>query len=54
MYSDQKVSVSVVAPWEGSCYINDQKTKNSVVLARKQNIPTERPQPAGEVIANFS
>jgi hypothetical protein len=28
--------------------------KNSVVLARKRTIPTERPQPAGEVSANFS
>jgi hypothetical protein len=32
-----------------------QKTKlNSVVLVRKRTIPTERPQPAGEVSANFS
>jgi hypothetical protein len=28
--------------------------KNSVVLVRKQTIPTERPQPADEVSANFS
>jgi hypothetical protein len=28
--------------------------KNSVVLVRKRTIPTERPQPAGEVSANFS
>jgi hypothetical protein len=27
---------------------------NSVVLVRKRTIPTERPQPAGEVNANFS
>jgi hypothetical protein len=27
---------------------------NSVVLVRKRTIPTERPQPAGEVSANFS
>jgi hypothetical protein len=33
-----------------------KKTKklNSVVLVRKRTIPTERPQPAGEVSANFS
>jgi hypothetical protein len=31
------------------------KTKlNSVVLVRKCTIPTERPQPVGEVSANFS
>jgi hypothetical protein len=28
--------------------------KNSVVLVRKRTIPTERPQPAGEVSVNFS
>jgi hypothetical protein len=28
--------------------------KNSVVLFRKRTIPTQRPQPAGEVSANFS
>jgi hypothetical protein len=27
---------------------------NSVVLVRKRTIPIERPQPAGEVSANFS
>jgi hypothetical protein len=27
--------------------------KNSVVLVRKRTLPTERPQPAGEVSANF-
>jgi hypothetical protein len=27
---------------------------NSVVLVRKRTIPTERPQPIGEVSANFS
>jgi hypothetical protein len=27
---------------------------NSVVLVRKRTIPTKRPQPAGEVSANFS
>jgi hypothetical protein len=27
---------------------------NSVVLVRKRTIPTERPQPVGEVSANFS
>jgi hypothetical protein len=26
---------------------------NSVALARKRTIPTERPQPVGEVSANF-
>jgi hypothetical protein len=26
---------------------------NSMVLVRKRTIPTERPQPAGEVSANF-
>jgi hypothetical protein len=30
------------------------KHKNSVVLVRKRTIPTERPQPADEVSANFS
>jgi hypothetical protein len=28
--------------------------KNSVVLVRMRTIPTERPQPVGEVSANFS
>jgi hypothetical protein len=28
--------------------------KNSVVLLRKRTIPTEQPQPADEVSANFS
>jgi hypothetical protein len=28
--------------------------KNSVVLVHKRTIPTERPQPADEVSANFS
>jgi hypothetical protein len=28
--------------------------KNSVVLVRKRTRPIERPQPAGEVSANFS
>jgi hypothetical protein len=28
--------------------------KNSMVLVRKRTIPTEQPQPAGEVSANFS
>jgi hypothetical protein len=32
----------------------NKKQSNSVVLVRKRNIPTERPQPAGEVSANFS
>jgi hypothetical protein len=27
---------------------------NSVILVRNRTIPTERPQPAGEVSANFS
>jgi hypothetical protein len=27
---------------------------NSVALVRKRTIPTERPQPTGEVSANFS
>jgi hypothetical protein len=31
-----------------------KKKLNSVVLARKRTIPTERPQPVGEVSANFS
>jgi hypothetical protein len=31
-----------------------KKKKNSVVLVRKRTIPTERPQPVGEVSANFS
>jgi hypothetical protein len=30
------------------------KKLNSVVLVRKRTIPTERPQPADEVSANFS
>jgi hypothetical protein len=30
------------------------KKKNSVVLVRKRTIPTERPQPADKVSANFS
>jgi hypothetical protein len=31
-----------------------EKEINSVVLVRKRTISTERPQPAGEVSANFS
>jgi hypothetical protein len=34
--------------------MNKKKKLNSVVLVRKRTIPTERPQPAGEVSANFS
>jgi hypothetical protein len=35
--------------------LNKLKTKlNSVVLVRKRTIPTERPQPVGEVSVNFS
>jgi hypothetical protein len=30
------------------------KKLNSVVIVRKRTIPTERPQPVGEVSANFS
>jgi hypothetical protein len=30
------------------------KKLNSVVLVRMRTIPTERPQPVGEVSANFS
>jgi hypothetical protein len=30
------------------------KKLNSAVLVRKRTIPTERPQPVGEVSANFS
>jgi hypothetical protein len=33
---------------------NTLKKKNSIVLVRKRTIPTERPQLAGEVSANFS
>jgi hypothetical protein len=32
----------------------DKLKLNSVVLVHKRTIPTERPQPAGEVSANFS
>jgi hypothetical protein len=31
-----------------------KKKLNSVVSVRKRTIPTERPQPVGEVSANFS
>jgi hypothetical protein len=31
-----------------------KKKLSSVVLVGKRTIPTERPQPAGEVSANFS
>jgi hypothetical protein len=34
--------------------IRGEKNKNSVVLVRTRTIPTERPQPAGKVSANFS
>jgi hypothetical protein len=34
--------------------IYTKKNYNSVVLVRKRTIPTKRPQPAGEVSANFS
>jgi hypothetical protein len=34
--------------------LKTKKKLNSVVLVRKRTIPTERPQPAGEVSANFS
>jgi hypothetical protein len=34
--------------------IMDIKKKNTVVLVHTQTIPTEQPQPAGEVSANFS
>jgi hypothetical protein len=32
----------------------NNKKLNSVVLVRKRTIPTEQPQPAGEVSANLS
>jgi hypothetical protein len=35
-------------------YVIYVKKKNSVVLVRKRTIQIERPQPAGEVSANFS
>jgi hypothetical protein len=38
----------------GLCNHSFDKKKNSVVLVRKRTIPTERPQPVGEVSANFS
>jgi hypothetical protein len=31
-----------------------KKKKTSVVLVRRRTIPTERPQPVGELSANFS
>jgi hypothetical protein len=35
--------------------VSEAKLKlNSVVLVRKRTIPTQRPQPADEVSANFS
>jgi hypothetical protein len=34
--------------------VKQQMLHNSVVLVRKRTIPTERLQPVGEVIANFS
>jgi hypothetical protein len=34
--------------------VSVQKKKNSVVLVRTGTIPIERPQPVGEVSANFS
>jgi hypothetical protein len=34
-------------------YNLQQNKTNSVVLVRKETIPTERPQPVGEVSANF-
>jgi hypothetical protein len=43
----------------GIVFLNDisrpqHKGINSAVLVRKRTIPTERPQPVGEVSANFS
>jgi hypothetical protein len=35
-------------------YVGVKTKLNSVVLVRKRTIPTERPQPAGEVKANIS
>jgi hypothetical protein len=35
-------------------YIGKKTKLNFVVLVRKRTIPTERPQPVGEVSANFS
>jgi hypothetical protein len=32
----------------------NKQNNNSVALVRKRTIPTERPQPVGEVTANFS
>jgi hypothetical protein len=39
---------------KGICMMCHPKKKNSVVLVRKCTIPTEQPQPVGEVSANFS
>jgi hypothetical protein len=43
----QQVSTQHASP-------NPDTLTNSVVLVRKRTIPTERPQPAGEISANFS
>jgi hypothetical protein len=32
---------------------DQQKKLNSMVLVRERTLPTERPAPVGEVIANF-
>jgi hypothetical protein len=49
------LSVRVVQFHEISHWLFSLTNKlNSVALVRKQTIPTERPQPVGEVSANFS
>jgi hypothetical protein len=37
-----------------NCNVHSVSVRHSVVLVRKRTIPTERPQPASEVSANFS
>jgi hypothetical protein len=57
---ENKSPRSDVVHWAGMVKTEKQeralkkKKLNSVVLVRKRTIPTKRPQPAGEVSANFS
>jgi hypothetical protein len=48
------IAVTVLVSAKSKYLRHIARIKNSVVLVRKRTIPTERPQPVGEVSANFS
>jgi hypothetical protein len=49
----EEVALLLVGDGYFPYHYEDLTKLNSVVLVRKRTIPTERPQPVGEVSANF-